>query len=334
MLDALLWLNIDDTTVECLVCGHHCRLKNGMKGRCGVRVNKEGKLFSVVTDLVSSIQMDPIEKKPLYHFLPGTRTFSIGSVGCNFRCKFCQNDHISVIPKSGIINGKRTSARSLIDLAIQYKSKSIAFTYNEPTIFIELINDASELAFAHKIPVILVSNGFMSTDFLDMLANRVQAVNIDLKSFREDFYREYCGGHLRPVLDSLKRIRKMGWWLEVTTLVIHGLNDSPEEIRDCARFIRDELGADVPWHLSAFHPAYLMQDRADTSLEQLQAAWSIGKEEGLEYVYLGNVGAAVGGNTYCPQCSNLVAERSPWKISFPASGKCPKCGHDIPGVWH
>ncbi|MBQ7738977.1 MAG: AmmeMemoRadiSam system radical SAM enzyme [Desulfovibrionaceae bacterium] len=332
MADTLLWL-ADNGGVECLVCGHHCRLKPGMKGRCGVRINKDGRLISVVTDLVSSIQMDPIEKKPLYHFLPGSKVFSIGSVGCNFHCTFCQNHHISVIPKTGVINGRRTPPRNLVELAIHHKAKSIAFTYNEPTISVELINSVAEIAFAHKLPMVLVSNGYMTPDFLDLLENRIRAINVDLKSFRDDFYREYCGGRLKPVLESLKKIRKLGWWLEVTTLIIHGVNDSPEEIRDCARFIRDELGVDVPWHLSAFHGAYQMVNHPATTLDQLQAAWTIGKEEGLHYVYLGNVGAAIGGNTYCPDCSQLVAERSPWKISFPASGTCPKCGKDIPGVW-
>ncbi|MBQ7584966.1 MAG: radical SAM protein, partial [Desulfovibrionaceae bacterium] len=209
-----------------------------------------------------------------------------------------------------------------------------AFTYNEPTISVELINETCEIAFAHHLPVVLVSNGYMSMDFLDLMGKSIQAANIDLKSFREDFYREYCGAHLKPVLESLKRIYKLGWWLEVTTLVIHGVNDSPEEIRDCAQFIRDELSPDVPWHLTAFHGAHHMTDHPSTTLDNLQAAWSIGKEEGLRYVYLGNIGAAIGGNTYCPKCSELVAERNPWKISFPASGRCHNCGELIPGVWH
>ena len=332
MVDALLWLPASGS-VECLLCSHHCRLKDGMKGVCGVRFNKNGRLISVVTDLVSSIQMDPIEKKPLYHYLPGTKVFSIGSVGCNFHCKFCQNHHISVIPKGGVINGRRTTPRNLVDLAMQHKARSIAFTYNEPSLSVELINSVSDIAFSYNMPIVLVSNGFMSLDFLDMMENRISAINVDLKSFRDDFYRDYCGGRLKPVLEALKKIRKLGWWLEVTTLVIHGINDSSDEIRDCACFIRDELGPDVPWHLTAFHPAHQMSDYPSTTLDQLQAAWSIGKEVGLHYVYLGNVGAAVGGNTYCPDCFELVAERSPLKISYPVNGKCSKCGKEIPGVW-
>lgn len=333
MLDAILWTKSGASSVECFVCGHHCRLKNGARGKCGVRINKNGRLVSVVTDLVSSVQMDPIEKKPLYHFLPGTKSFSMGSISCNFTCKFCQNNHLSVIPKSGVINGRRTMPDALVEMALQHKARSISFTYNEPTISVELVSDVSNIAQKRGLPCILVSNGYMSSDFINCLRHNINACNIDLKSFRDSFYREYCGARLQPVLDALIKIREVGWWLEVTTLVIPNVNDSPEEIRDCARFIKEELGEDVPWHLTAFHGAYKMQGHPSTTLDQLQAAWLIGKEEGLHYVYMGNVVVAVGGSTFCPKCSSLVAERSPWKINFPTNGRCPSCGFEIPGVW-
>ena len=291
--------------------------------------------MSVLTDIVSSIQMDPIEKKPLYHFLPGSKIFSIGSVGCNFRCSFCQNSHISNIPKSGVISGRRANAQTLVDMAVSKHAKSIAFTYNEPTLSVELIQDTAERSLAYQLPIVLVSNGYMSADFINLLRNYVHACNIDLKSFRDDFYREYCGGRLAPVLENLKRIRHdTGWWLEVTTLIIPGVNDSPEEITDCARFIHDELGCDVPWHVTAFHGAHKMQSHPSTTVDQLQAAWRIGKEVGLHYVYMGNVVQSVGVNTFCPNCSEVVVERSPWKITFSPKGRCRKCGTMIPGVWH
>ena len=333
MLPTLLWSKLDGLSVRCELCSHGCAIKNGSHGICATRFNKDGRLMSVVTDVVSSVQMDPIEKKPLYHFLPGTKTFSIGSVGCNFHCSFCQNCHISVIPQSGLIQGRKTSSQALLDLARSKQAKSIAFTYNEPTLSVELIQDTAERAIPYQLPIILVSNGYMSKNCISLLRNSVQAINVDLKSFSDDFYREYCGARLAPVLDSLKRIRDAGWWLEVTTLIISGVNDSQEELQQCARFIHDELGSDVPWHVTAFHGAHKMASHPSTSPEQLQVAWRIGKEAGLNYVYMGNVVNAVGGNTYCPSCSQLVIERSPWKISFPSKGVCPKCGTIIPGVW-
>ncbi|MBQ7617647.1 MAG: AmmeMemoRadiSam system radical SAM enzyme [Desulfovibrio sp.] len=334
MLPTLLWSNTNANTVQCHACAHACVLKSGMRGICGARLNQNGRLVSVLTDIVSTVQMDPVEKKPLYHFLPGSQTFSIGSVGCNFHCNYCQNCHISVIPKSGVISGRRVNAEALINLAVAKHAKSISFTYNEPTLSVELIQEVAERALAYQMPIVLVSNGFMSEDFIVLLRNYVHAVNIDLKAFSDKFYREYCGGRLKPVLDTLKRIKfDTSWWLEVTTLVIPDLNDSPEQIRECANFIKNELGDEVPWHLTAFHGAHKMQQHPSTSIDQLQLAWRIGKETGLRYVYMGNVSKVVGGNTYCPVCSELVVERSPWKIAVSPKGICRKCGAQIPGVW-
>ncbi|MCR5814940.1 MAG: AmmeMemoRadiSam system radical SAM enzyme [Desulfovibrio sp.] len=333
MLPTLLWAKGDTSSVECLLCAHRCVIKAGKRGICGARVNQDGHLVSVLTDLVSGVQMDPVEKKPLYHFLPGTKTFSIGSVGCNFHCRFCQNAHISNIPSSGMVSGSRTTAKALVDLALAKHAQSMAFTYNEPTLSVELIHETCERVLAFQMPILLVSNGYMSAEFCTLLRNDIRAVNIDLKSFRDEFYREYCGARLAPVLDSLKRVRDLGWWLEVTTLVIPGLNDSPEELADCARFICEELGRDVPWHLSAFHGAHKMQNHPPTPVAKLQEGWAIGKEMGLNYVYMGNVMTSVGGNTYCPKCTALVIERSPWKVTYPPKGRCPNCGTEIAGIW-
>ena len=333
MSETILWEKSGSLFVNCQLCAHGCRIKNGGKGRCGVRVNRNGKLFSVVTDLVSSIQLDPVEKKPLYHFLPGTKTFSIGSVGCNFRCTFCQNHHISVIPEDGIVKGKRTNSDAIIDLACRSAAKSIALTYNEPTVFVELLKECAEQAHVHQLPVIIVSNGFMSNAFFNLLGRHIQAANIDLKAFNNKFYEEYCGGKLQPVLDNLKRIKELGWWLEITTLVIPGVNDDPKELAAAARFIKEELGADVPWHLTAFHGAHKMSGHPATTADQLGVAWNIGKEVGLHFVYIGNVVHPVGTNTYCPSCGAVVCERRTWKISYPKNGLCPECGMQIPGVW-
>lgn len=330
----MLWEPGKNGSVRCLLCPHSCRLAPGATGICGARFNRKGEMRSLVENVVSSVQMDPVEKKPLYHFLPGTKTFSVGSVGCNFSCRFCQNFHISVIPPSGVVNGKRVAPEHLVDLAVRNHAKSMAFTYNEPTVFFELVYNTAAVARLHKLPVILVSNGYMGEDALTGLHNRVQAANVDLKSFSDRFYRDYCGARLQPVLDNLKRIRTLGWWLEVTTLLIPGVNDSEAEVRDCASFICKELGPDTPWHLSAFHGAYRMADHPASTLAQLETAWRIGKGEGLRHVYMGNMTSAVGANTYCPDCGELVVERRGFETLMAAEGgTCPKCGQVIAGVW-
>ena len=330
----MLWEPGKNGNVRCLLCPHSCRLPLGVTGICGVRFNRKGELRSLVENVVSSVQMDPVEKKPLYHFLPGTKTFSIGSVGCNFSCKFCQNHHISVVPKSGVVNGKRVAPEQLVELALKHRAKSIAFTYNEPTVFFELVYNTAGLAKLHKLPVILVSNGYLGEDAFTGLQSRVAAINVDLKSFRDEFYRNYCGAKLQPVLDNLKRIKSVGWWLEVTTLLIPGVNDKEAEVRDCARFIRDELGPDTPWHISGFHGAHKMLEHPSSTLGQLEAAWSIGRNEGLRHVYMGNLASAMGANTFCPECGEMVVERRGYEVVQTAQGGvCPKCGQQIAGVW-
>ena len=333
-MPTMLWDSPTGSDVVCHLCAHSCRLKKGDTGRCGVRANKGGQMVSMVTDVVSSAQMDPVEKKPLYHFLPGSKTFSIGSVGCNFHCKFCQNHRISRVSGSGVMPGKRVTPEGLLQVATKNKARSLAFTYNEPTTFFELVYATAGLAKLEELPVILVTNGFMSGECLTGLHNRVHAANVDLKSFSDAFYRNYCGGRLKPVLDNLKAVKGMGWWLEVTTLVIPKVNDSENELRDCAKFIHDELGPDTPWHLSAFHGAFEMIDHPATSLSQLETAWRIGKEAGLHHVYIGNVASAMGGNTFCPGCGALVIERQGWQTKIHGrGGVCPKCGIVVAGVW-
>ncbi|MDR1857525.1 MAG: AmmeMemoRadiSam system radical SAM enzyme [Desulfovibrio sp.] len=325
---------VDEKVVRCKLCAHGCRMKDDQKGRCGVRAASDGRLVSLVADVVSSVQMDPVEKKPLFHFLPGTQTYSIGSVGCNFSCAFCQNYTISQVPPNGVIRGKHVDPAELVGQAENYGAPSMAFTYNEPTVFYELVSETAKLAEVAGIRCLLVSNGFMSEHCLHALGQFIHAANIDLKSFRDSFYKDYCGGRLEPVLKSLRNIREMGWWLEVTTLVIPGANDSPEEMRDIARFIRDELGHETPWHLSAFHGAYRWADRPTTPLTTLDMAWRIGREEGLSYVYVGNVASAIGSNTFCPKCGMLHVERRGYRTRVHGTaGVCSSCGTAIPGVW-
>ncbi len=339
-MQALLWHALDGAhkgSVQCDLCAHGCRLKKGDKGLCGVRANSNGELVTLVGNVVTAVNMDPVEKKPLYHFLPGSRTFSIGSAGCNFFCKYCQNSSIAHIPPSGLVPGKRATPEDLIVLAQENHVRSMAFTYNEPTVFFELVYETAGLAIARDIRCLLVTTGYMSEECLRALSRRVCAVNVDLKSFRDSFYRQYCGARLQPVLDNLKAMRKLGWWLEVTTLVIPGVNDSAAELKEAAAFIHQELGAHTPWHLSAFHGAHQMADHPSTPLSKLEEAWSIGRQEGLHFVYIGNALSAMGSNTFCPECGILVIERQGYSVTMHmqagAPGVCPSCHTTLPGVW-
>ena len=331
---AALWDSQPDGSVVCRLCAHRCRLRKGAKGICGVRVNLRGELVSLVSRVVTAVGMDPVEKKPLYHFLPGSQIFSVGSAGCNFSCKFCQNSSIAHVPENGIVPGKRAAPEDLLALALNNHAQSMAFTYNEPTVFFELLYETAGIAAKKGIRSVLVTNGYMSKDCLSALSRCICAANVDLKSFSEDFYRKYCGAHLQPVLENLKAIKKLGWWLEVTTLVIPGVNDSPAELADLAAFIRDELGPETPWHVSGFHGAHLMANHPDTPLATLEASRNIGRQAGLQHVYIGNARSALGSNTFCPSCGAVVIERDVYATRLHGvGGKCPSCGEQIPGVW-
>ena len=273
--------------IRCLACSHKCLISEGKTGICGVRKNIEDKLYLLVYGKVAAMNVDPIEKKPLYHFLPGTASFSIGTVGCNFRCDFCQNFEISQISKRGTIYGKEISPEEVVKRAIQTKCKSISYTYNEPAIFIEFVRDIAKIAKKKKLKNILVTNGYFSKESFDYIKDYVDAMNIDLKSFSEKFYIKYCGGKLKPVLDTIKRAHEKGIHIELTTLVIPGLNDSEKEFEEVAKFIAS-VDKNIPWHISRFFPMYKMLNREITPLETLRKAEAIGKKY-LNYVYVGNV---------------------------------------------
>lgn len=331
---AKLWEKLDDNTIKCQLCAHACSINEGKNGICGVRVNKRGELVSLVENVVTAVQLDPVEKKPLYHFLPGTKTFSIGSAGCNFRCAFCQNSEIAQVTPRTVLNGRRLTPETIVALAQENHAPSIAFTYNEPTVFFELMYAGAGLAKAHGLKTIMVTNGFMSPQFLQSMANRIDAANIDLKGFTDNFYHKLCGGRLQPVLDNLKRVKDLGWWLEVTTLVIPGINDSLEELGGIADFISSSLGEDTPWHISAFHGAHHMRDHPSTPVRTLENAYQIGKDAGLNYVYLGNTISSVGNNTSCPACGAVLIERRGYRTRKLFNGDlCPRCQHRIAGVW-
>ncbi len=341
--EARLWKPLKDNSVQCRLCSHFCAIAEGARGKCGVRENRSGTLRTLVYALPAAVNVDPVEKKPLYHFLPGTQTFSFGTMGCNMDCAFCQNAQLSQPPRHGHpIRGTRTEPADLVRAAQDSGCRSISYTYSEPTIFFELVEDTARLARAKGLRNILVTNGFMSPECLDALgpspqngSGLIQAANVDLKAFTEDFYSTVCGARLAPVLDNLKHMRALGWWLEVTTLVIPGANDSPAELSALAAWIAADLGPDTPWHLSRFHPEHRMPDRPPTPPETLLAARALGLSAGLRHVYIGNLSGPGFGDTLCPACHAPAVSRSGFSAdrSGLSHGRCAACGAALAGVW-
>jgi pyruvate formate lyase activating enzyme len=277
--------------------------------------------------------MDPIEKKPLFHVLPGTKTLSFATQGCNLKCSFCQNHSLSQV-KPGQVRGCAASPGQIVQAALANGAKSISYTYSEPTIFFELMQDTARLAHQEGLLNVMVSNGFQSNECLDELSDLIDAANIDLKAYTGEFYEEQCGAKLEPVKNNLKRMKDMGWWVEVTTLVIPGLNDGLDELANIAEFITEELGPETPWHVSRFHPDYTLRDRPATPVSSLEAALAAGEKAGLLYVYTGNVPGHGGEHTLCPKCKKKVIERRGFTITGAHldHGKCSHCGHLIAGV--
>jgi len=331
MKEALLYKKIKNKKVQCNLCAHRCTILPDKRGICGVRENKAGKLYSLVYGRACAEHIDPIEKKPLFHFLPGTTSLSIATVGCNFRCKNCQNWEIAQSPKeNGQIWGDDLSPKEIVKHAKEQKCHGVSYTYTEPTIFIEYALDTMKLAKAEGFKNSWVTNGFMTKEAFELVAPYLDAANCDLKSFTDKVYQENCGARVKPVLETLKRMKKAGIWLEVTTLIIPTLNDKEEEYKNIASFIKGELGPEVPWHISQFYPAYKLMDLPATSVEAIHKARDIGKKMGLKYVYTGNLPGDEGENTYCPKCGELVIERLGYSIKrFDKDGKCPKCGEKL-----
>lgn len=335
MREARFWEPAPAGKVQCRLCRLRCLIAQGQRGVCGVRENRDGVLYTLVYGKSVTEAVDPIEKKPLNHYLPGSRTFSIATVGCNFRCLHCQNHEISQWPHSGKpLPGHELAPEQVVSQALARGCLSIAYTYTEPTIFFEYAYDTAVLARKAGLGNVFVSNGYITAEALQAIAPYLDAANIDLKGFSPRFYQEVAGANLNGVLDSLREFRRLGIWLEVTTLVIPGLNDEPNELREMARFIAGELGCDTPWHLSAFHPTYRMLDRPPTPASSLRLARRIGLEAGLNYVYLGNVAAGEGEDTLCPGCGRaVISRRGVWLQGMALdNGNCGYCGTAIPGV--
>lgn len=320
--------------VKCSLCSHRCTISDGKRGICGVRENRDGILYSLVYGKAIAAHVDPVEKKPFFHFRPGSLSYSIATVGCNFRCKHCQNWDISQAPREGGILGEDLEPERIVELAKQSNCESIAYTYTEPTIFFEYAYDTSKLAKKQGIDNLFVTNGFMSEESLKEIKPYLDAANVDLKGFTEKFYRETCGARLEPVLDSLKRMKKLGIWVEVTTLIIPSLNDSLDELRQIAEFIKNELGEETPWHISRFYPQYKLNHLPQTDIEIIHNAREIGLDVGLRYVYAGNLPGDAGENTYCFNCDELLVKRYAFSIleNKIVDSKCPVCGAKIAGI--
>jgi len=335
MREARLYSKRSDGSVDCHLCAFHCHIQKGKRGICGVRENSDGTLNTLVYGSLIAKNIDPVEKKPLFHFLPSTATYSIATAGCNFRCLHCQNFEISQITReSGEIPGVHVTPASVVSSALSAKCRSISYTYTEPTIFFEFALDTGLKAKAEGLKNIFVTNGFMTGECLGEMRGVLDAANVDIKAFSDDFYKKVCGARLAPVLESIIEMRRLGIWVEVTTLIIPGKNNSTEELRDIARWIYKTDKA-IPWHISAFYPTYKLMETPPTSADDLIRARDIGLAEGLRYVYTGNIPGIKGESTYCFKCGSLIIERRGYSIGEVrlVDGKCPDCGSTIDGVW-
>ncbi len=343
MKEAILYKKIKKDLIQCLACNHYCLIKEGKVGICGIRLNKENKLYLLTYGKPAAINIDPMEKKPLFHFLPGSQIFSFGTIGCNFSCGFCQNWDISQISKisnSQFLDlekiGENWPPEKIIDYVLKEKIPAIAYTYSEPTVFFEYAYDTAKLAKQKGIKNVFVSNGYLSKEAIAHIKSYLDAINVDLKAFSEEFYNKICKARLKPVLESIKRIYDAGIWLEITTLIVPNENDSEEELSKIAEFIAS-IDKNIPWHISRFFPQYKMGDKEITSFEKLKKAYQIGKDVGLNYVYIGNVIEENFESTFCPKCKTLLIKRAGYEIENKnldfKKGRCKICNQTIKGIW-
>ncbi|MDB2562726.1 AmmeMemoRadiSam system radical SAM enzyme [Sulfurimonas sp.] len=335
------WLSekLGNGKVLCQACSQSCVLGEEEYGVCGIRKVVNGKLHLLVYGLAAAVNVDPVEKKPMFHFLPSSKVFSFGTLGCNLSCTFCQNHSISQYPKENKhqISGQKLSPERIVDLSLEHACESIAYTYNEPVVFFEYTYDTAKLAHEKGLKNIYVTSGYETHKAIDLLAPYLDGMNIDIKSFSNDFYKEVCGAKLKPVLETVKYAYQKGIWIEITTLLIEGKNDSNEEIREIAKFIAS-VDLDIPWHISAFRPMYKMLDVSPTQETTLLRAYKIGIEEGLKYVYIGNVDNRDYESTYCPNCQKRVVDRSGHIGQYVVNNlknndTCPNCDYKLSGVW-
>ncbi len=333
--EAMLYEQGKDGKVRCGLCAHRCAIAPGKRGICAVRENRDGVLHTLVYGALIAQNIDPIEKKPLFHVHPGSKSFSIATVGCNFTCTFCQNADISQMPReTGLIRGRETPPEEVVERAVRSGSRTIAYTYTEPTVFFEYALDIARLAARQGLKNVFVTNGYMTPEALDAIGDDLHSANVDLKSFSDEFYRKRCGARLEPVLTSLREMKRRGVWVEVTTLLIPGLNDGDGELKEIASFLVS-LGPETPWHISRFHPQYRLTAVPVTPLGTIHRAARIGKEAGLKYVYSGNVPGDEGENTACASCGEELIRR--WGFTVAENrlreGVCPRCGTKPDGLF-
>ena len=335
-MEAYLYEKLANQEVQCNLCNHRCVIKNGKRGICGVRENRQGELETLVYGRLIAQHVDPIEKKPLFHVFPGTLSYSVATVGCNFKCRFCQNADIAQLPadRNGMIAGDFFSPDDVVQEAIRAGCRSISYTYTEPTVFFEFAYDTAKLAHDKGLLNVFVTNGYMTSEALHMIHPYLDAANVDLKAFNDDFYKKQCRAKRRHVMESLRQMRSLGIFLEVTTLLIPGLNDDEEELAGLAAFISEDLGPETPWHISRFHPTYRLTDRPATPVKSIHQARQIGVDAGLRYVYCGNVPGDEGENTVCHVCKTALIERWGFRISknVVQDGTCPECGASVDGL--
>jgi pyruvate formate lyase activating enzyme len=335
MKEAHLYERQENLRVRCFLCNHRCIIKDGARGICHVRENRRGTLFSLNYGKVIARHVDPIEKKPLFHFLPGSLSYSIATAGCNFHCVFCQNADISQIPADQKqVGGENAAPEAIVQDALRSRSATIAYTYTEPTIFFEFALDTARLAAKKGLRNVFVSNGYMTEACLQEIHPDLHGANVDLKAFTDRYYKELCGARLAPVLETLESMVKLGIWLEVTTLLVPGENDSEAELRELAGFLAG-LDPGIPWHISRFHPTYRLTNIHATPPETIRRAREIGYEAGLKYVYTGNLPGDSGEKTFCHQCGERLIDRYGFSVQAIeiTDGRCPKCESLIPGVW-
>lgn len=334
MKEAMFFRPLGGGQVRCDLCAHRCIIEDGQRGFCGVRENRSGTLYSLVYGRAVATHVDPIEKKPLFHYHPGTYSLSVATVGCNFRCQHCQNADISIRPaQNHHISGQNITPKELVAAARRSDCASISYTYTEPTVFFEYALETARQASQEGLGNVFVTNGYMTEEALQTVAPFLDAANVDLKAFSEDHYQRVCGAHLQPVLNTLQGMKELGIWLEVTTLLIPTVNDSEEELRQIAEFIL-QLGPQIPWHISRFFPTFQMTDLPPTSTESVRRARQIGLEVGLKYVYTGNLAGDDGESTFCPQCGQRVIHRDGYSIRAHQlrKGRCAQCQAVIDGI--
>jgi len=335
MKEAILYSKLDNGNVQCRLCHHECVIEPSASGLCKVRGNKGGVLYSFNYGKLVAQFVDPVEKKPFFHFLPGSKTYSIAAAGCNLRCSYCLNHRISQYPAehNGDIIGDRVTPEEVVETALGYGCDSISFTYTEPTIFFEFAFDVAKLARQTGLRILLKSNGYLTEEALHTLAPYLDAVNVDLKGFSDQFYRNIIGGMVTPVLECIALLNELGIWIEITTLIVPTYNDEDSELREIADFI-GEVSANIPWHLPQFYPNYKMLKVPRTAIGFLHRARQIGIDAGLKYVYINNIPGEAE-NTYCPSCGKLLIERFGYKIlkNHISNGHCFHCEAEINGVW-